>query len=434
MHQPARASGSPSRGWPTLPGLRSARRPSSCERRAVGRARSARPRRRARPRPSAGGCGRSRPSGVVRTAGSPGRPATDVTYSQIGSRGLPWTRLNVRLRAALGQGRQPVRGRPARSAARVHSIAARASGLNQSISRRRRPPRRGCRATPTAPSAGEPGDDAVGLRAVADDVAEVPDGVDRADACEDRVEGDEVGMDVRQDGDAHRSEPSSESRRIGAVASPRRRSPRGRVARPGARRSAGGRAGTTTAGRPRFVDDDEAVPSGPAAGDTADDARSGRRRAPGRAAATAAELRVVDGRRASRRRATPPGARSGNASSTSSASGATARAVTAGQRSRWRGSRGERLRPDRARPRRGRRGRSAADGRLEERAPSCRPTRRAATRSRGQRGRERDARGSRRRCRGRRTARRRARAEDGDRREAVDDVADRDRGRVADRP
>ena len=49
-------------------------------------------------------------------------------------------------RGAAGRAASQVAGRLGDRALRVHSIAARASGLNQSISRRRRaPPRRGCR-------------------------------------------------------------------------------------------------------------------------------------------------------------------------------------------------------------------------------------------------------------------------------------------------
>jgi hypothetical protein len=46
-------------------------------------------------------------------------------------------------------------------------------------------------------------DDCIGLRAVADYVTEVPDGVDRAKRRDDRIERDEIGVDVREDGDAH---------------------------------------------------------------------------------------------------------------------------------------------------------------------------------------------------------------------------------------
>ena len=69
---------------------------------------------------------------------------------------------------------------------------------------------------------GQPLDDAVRVRPVADDVAEVPDGVDRAGRGEDGVEGDEVGMDVREDGDAHRASLARASRAHGrALVSPR---------------------------------------------------------------------------------------------------------------------------------------------------------------------------------------------------------------------
>jgi hypothetical protein len=51
---------------------------------------------------------------------------------------------------------------------------------------------------------GEPLDDAIGLGAVADDIAAVPHRIDRSEVGEDRVERDEIAMDVRQDGDPHR--------------------------------------------------------------------------------------------------------------------------------------------------------------------------------------------------------------------------------------
>ena len=50
----------------------------------------------------------------------------------------------------------------------------------------------------------EPFDDGIGFGTVADDVAEVPDGIDRAEVGEDRVERDEVAVDVREDRDPHR--------------------------------------------------------------------------------------------------------------------------------------------------------------------------------------------------------------------------------------
>ena len=112
----------------------------------------------------------------------------------------------------------------------------------------------------------------------------------------------------------------------------------------------------------------------------------------------------------------------------------TARAVTAGQRSRWRGIAGELLRPDgRDGDPRGEPGR--LDDGLEERAPSCRPTRRgpparaAATAASGSPGKPPPLPRSRNASTRPLTRRRAAR----DSREAVDDVADRDRRRVADR-
>jgi len=53
------------------------------------------------------------------------------------------------------------------------------------------------------PEGGEALDDAVGLGTVAHDVTEMPDRIDRSDRIEDRVEGDEIRMNIRQDGDAH---------------------------------------------------------------------------------------------------------------------------------------------------------------------------------------------------------------------------------------
>ena len=50
----------------------------------------------------------------------------------------------------------------------------------------------------------ESGDDRVGIRPVPDDVAQMPDGIDRACVCEDRIERHQVAVDVRQDRDPHR--------------------------------------------------------------------------------------------------------------------------------------------------------------------------------------------------------------------------------------
>ena len=88
-----------------------------------------------------------------------------------------------------------------------------------------------------APTADQALDDGVGLRAVADDVAEVPDGVDRAGLGEDRVEGQEVAVDVREDRDPHRRA----SLAAGAAHHGRRLRARG-IARIGGRRHAAARA------------------------------------------------------------------------------------------------------------------------------------------------------------------------------------------------
>ena len=55
--------------------------------------------------------------------------------------------------------------------------------------------------------------DRIRLWPVADDVAEVPDRVDVAGVGEHGFEGDEIGMDVRQDRDAHSGEPSARAGR-----------------------------------------------------------------------------------------------------------------------------------------------------------------------------------------------------------------------------
>ena len=61
----------------------------------------------------------------------------------------------------------------------------------------------------------QPLDDGIGLGAVADDVTKMPEGIDRADVGEDRVEGEQVGMDVRDD--AIRMDDQSTSRAITRV-------------------------------------------------------------------------------------------------------------------------------------------------------------------------------------------------------------------------
>ena len=51
--------------------------------------------------------------------------------------------------------------------------------------------------------AGKALDDAIGFGAIADDIPEMPHGIDRTEGFDHRVEGREVGMDVRKDRDAH---------------------------------------------------------------------------------------------------------------------------------------------------------------------------------------------------------------------------------------
>ncbi len=76
----------------------------------------------------------------------------DVTYSQIGSRPLPWT--SVKSAASRRSGRAASQDRVrSEITSRVHSMAERASGLNQSISV---PPHAAASwlpRTPTAPTA-----------------------------------------------------------------------------------------------------------------------------------------------------------------------------------------------------------------------------------------------------------------------------------------
>ena len=70
---------------------------------------------------------------------------------------------------------------------------------------------------PDAHRAGGPHalDDRVRLGAVADDVAQVPDRVDRAQRSHDGVEGGQVRVDVRQHGNAHYG-PQLAGRRLAA--------------------------------------------------------------------------------------------------------------------------------------------------------------------------------------------------------------------------
>ena len=126
-----------------------------------------------------------------------------VTYSQVGSRGLPCTsRKSSRSRRS---GRASSHSRvSAAIVACVHSIAWRASTLNALDVE----PADGRRVV-VAPDAAradlaQPGHHRVGLGPVAHDVAQLPDLVHRGDHRQHRVEGRDVGMDVREDGDAHR--------------------------------------------------------------------------------------------------------------------------------------------------------------------------------------------------------------------------------------
>ena len=123
------------------------------------RARSPRSARRGRPRPSAGGCGRGARTGSSGRRGWPGRPATEVTYSQTGSRGLPWTSVMSPSSRASPAGRQPGGGRlgdaPAgpfhrRLRVRVEPVDLAAADRGRDRGCRRRRPRRASR---------QPGDD-----------------------------------------------------------------------------------------------------------------------------------------------------------------------------------------------------------------------------------------------------------------------------------
>ena len=73
----------------------------------------------------------------------------EVTYSQIGSRGLPWTRVNPARTSRSGSAPSQARV-SSLIVARVQSIALRASTLNDSISG---PPRAAASWLPRTPSA-----------------------------------------------------------------------------------------------------------------------------------------------------------------------------------------------------------------------------------------------------------------------------------------
>ena len=308
-------------------------------------------------------------------------------YSQVGSRGLPWTsRKSSRSsrsgsagkpRARLvGDGRAGPLHRPAgvdveRRRCRSWSIAA-ASWL----------PR-----TPSGADLAQPGDDRVRLRPVAHDVAQLPDLVDRRDRRQHRVEGRYVGMDVRQDGDAHRGSVAQRDRRralVPALHNGRRlrsAGSRGRAgvdaARRARRRPAGGRSSPATPG--------STISTRPA-----------------RSAASAGAAAASSASMGSRFQATrtPPGATSGRPTSTSSASEATARVDDRGPGLAVARVVRERLRADRLRRDPPRRGRSPSmtvcrkPDLLGDRVDEQRAVRRAGPRRAA-------CPGTRRRCRGR---------------------------------
>jgi hypothetical protein len=56
----------------------------------------------------------------------------------------------------------------------------------------------------------QPVDDRVGVGAVADDVTEMPRGIDAPGRSQHRVEGEEVAVDVRDDDDPHTNQSSSD--------------------------------------------------------------------------------------------------------------------------------------------------------------------------------------------------------------------------------
>ena len=247
---------------------------------------------------------------------------------------------------------------------------------------------------------GQPGDDPVRIRPVADDVAEVPDRVDAAERREHRIERDEVGMDVRQDGDAHRQSLAARSAGIGAGPRAARRlaAPPGADASPGPAGPGGRLARVRRAGRAALRRDDEAV-VGPAGRHAADD--------PDPAAAEARR---------------PPAAPASSSSSSRSLLPGDERSAPGEQRERQldelrqrRDRPGDDRRPALALTRVGgevlgadrrdvdrRREAGRGDGRLEERRLLARSTRRAAPAPQATRPRA-GCRGSRRRCRCRRT-------------------------------
>src|SRR3990172_9527786 len=123
-----------------------------------------------------------------------------VMYSQIGSRGEPWTAV-----------RSPSRRTCGRAAGEGRASAAGTAGI-QLV---------------------EAADHLVGLWAVADDVTERPDLVDWRHVVAHRVERGEIGVNVRQDGEAHGARSIPMDARL----------PRGAVSRGGGGRVRRGDAG-----------------------------------------------------------------------------------------------------------------------------------------------------------------------------------------------
>ena len=124
-------------------------------------------------------------------------------YSRSGSRGLPWTSVIDPISRRSGSAAEP-------------GLRRRADGVAGPFDRRAglrvepldlRTAERGRVVVPAdadRPAFGQPGDDGIGLGAVAHHVTQVPDRIHIAGVGEDRIERHEVAVDVRQDGDPHR--------------------------------------------------------------------------------------------------------------------------------------------------------------------------------------------------------------------------------------
>ena len=199
--QPAR--GSPSRGWPTLPGFTRTRSAPARARNGASSGKTlADPAPSRASTPSADGCGRrGRAASARMLEARPGdRRGQDVLPGRVA-------------RAAVDEddprlGRGCPAGPPASSPVPARSVPGPLDRGPRVVVEPVDVERAGRRpivvaGDAAAPISGEAGDDAVRVRPVADDVAEVPDGVDVAGVGEDGIEGDEVGVDVRQHGDAH---------------------------------------------------------------------------------------------------------------------------------------------------------------------------------------------------------------------------------------